>query len=103
MTQEELRTKLESYDTNEATLNQLIADRDFARDMYLSCTRKYSAVYDAVRNTTCECYKEIPTRELDDATTELLRAIRLEGEIYHHHAETLGCEINERLSKIDNN
>lgn len=103
MTLEELRAKLESYDLEGAKIKQLISDRDIALDMCLSCSRKYSVVYSAVRNTTYECDKEMPTRELDDATTELLRAIRLEWEIYNHHAITLGDEIIERLNKIDSN
>ena len=103
MTQEELRAKLESYDLKGATLKQLISARDIAQDMCLSCIRKYSVVYSAVRNTTYECDREMPTSEVDDATSELLRAIRLEGEIYNNHTITLGLEILERLNKMDSN
>ena len=106
MTQEELRTKLNGYDLKGATLKQLIEDRDFARDMYLSSTRRYStvcnAVYD-VRSTTCECRKDCPTREVEAAVTELLSAMLIDQEEYFHHMETLENEINERLSKMDSN
>lgn len=103
MTQEELREKLESCVIEDATLKQLIADRDFARDMFLSRVRMRSTVYDAIRNIILKCEEERPTREVDDATTELLEAIRFEEYEYFRHAEKLGHEINERLSKMDNN
>lgn len=103
MEQEELRAKLESYDLKDATLKQLITDRDFARDMYFSCTRKYRAVYNAIYNTAYECSTERPTRELADAATELLRAIRFEENEYYLQAERLGYEIKERLDKMDSN
>lgn len=100
MTQEELRTKLESYAIKGATLKQLLADRDIARDLYLSCTRMYSDVCEA--DDRCYYGRRSP-REIGTAVTELLRAIRSEEEMYYHHAETLEYEINERLSKIDSN
>lgn len=103
MTQEELRAKLERYDTKEATIKQLLADRDIARDMFLSRVRMRSTVYDAIRNIILKCEEERPTREVDDATTELLEAIRFEEYEYFRHAEKLGHEINERLSKMDSN
>lgn len=100
MTQEELRAKLESYDIKGATLKQLIADRDTARDLYLKCSRMYSDVCEA--DDRCYYGRRSP-REINDAVAELLRAIRSEEEEYYHHAETLEYEINERLSKIDSN
>lgn len=103
MTQEELRAKRENYDLEGATLRQLISDRDFAREMYLRCVRMRSTVYDAIRNIILKCEEERPTREVDDATTELLEAIRFEEYEYFRHAEKLGHEINERLSKMDSN
>lgn len=103
MTQEELRENLKRYDFEGVTLKQLIADRDFARDMFLSRVRMRSTVYDAIRNIILKCEEERPTREVDDATTELLEAIRFEEYEYFRHAEKLGHEINERLSKMDSN
>lgn len=103
MRQEELRAKRGNYDLEGATLRQLISDRDFAREMYLRCVRMRSAVYDAIRNIILKCEEERPTREVDDATTELLEAIRFEEYEYFHHAETLRYEIEERLSKMDSN
>lgn len=103
MTQEELRTKLNDYDIEGATLKQLIADRDFARDMYSIYARMGRAMNNVMDSLVYEGRKIDPTRELDDAMTELSRAIGLEQARYYNHAETLGCEIDERLSKIDNN
>ena len=103
MEQEKLKAELERYDIKGATLKQLISDRDFARDMFLSRVRMRSAVYDAIRNIILKCEEERPTREVDDATTELLEAIRFEEYEYFHHAETLRYEIEERLSKMDSN
>lgn len=103
MTQEELKAKLNDYDLKGATMEELISDRDSARDMYAKCSNMHSAIYDAVRGADDEPYGERPTREVDDATTELLSAIRLEAEIYYLHASRLGVELVERLSKMDNN
>ena len=95
MTQEELRAKLESYDLKGATMEELISDRDSARDMYWKCSSRHSLVYNNVRDTV------YGTAEVDYARTELLSAIRLEAEIYYYHASRLGSEILARLSKMD--
>lgn len=103
MTQEELRAKLYGYDLKGATMEELISERDSARDMYAKCSNMHSAIYDAVRGADDEPYGERPTREVDEATSKLLSAIRFEGDEYYHHASRLGVEIIERLSKMDNN
>lgn len=103
MTQEELRAKLESYDLKGATMKQLLADRDFARDMYSIYARMGRAMNNVMDSLVYEGRKIDPTRELDDAMTELSRAIGLEQARYYNHAETLGCEIDERLNKMDSN
>lgn len=78
-------------------MEELISDRDYARDMYAKCSNKHDVVYCTLRNAGY-C-----TTEVDDATTELLSAIRLEAEIYYLHASRLGVQILNRLDKMDNN
>lgn len=94
MTQEELRTKLESNDIEGSTIEQLILVRDAARDaqaqLHRSCNelRKYNTLGGL---TT--------TDEVRDRINECLQAMADERAIYGAFVSRVTEEIYNRLDK----
>lgn len=99
MTQKKLRAKLESYDLKGATLKQLLADRDIARDMYKSLSNLYGVIFHA-SNTV---WATRSSEDLENANSKLFETVRLEADMRFKHMCRLADEIDERLSKMGNN
>lgn len=95
MTQEELRAKLESYDTKGATLKQLIADRDIAKEAQMQLQRSHKEL----RNYNIAGGFDTPTDEVRDCMIECLHAIADEGAMYGAFVSRASEEIYKRLDK----
>lgn len=95
MTQEELRAKLESYDTKEATIKQLLADRDIAKEAQAQLQRSYREL----RNYNIAGWAGSPTDEVRDCMIECLQAIAAEGAMYGAFVSRASEEIYKRLEK----
>ena len=95
MTQEELRTKLESYDLKGATIKQLLADRDIAKEAQMHLQRSYKEL----RNYNIAGGAGITTDEVRDRMNECLQAIADEGAMYGAFVSRASEEIYKRLDK----
>lgn len=95
MTQNELRAKLESYDLKGATLKQLLADRDSAREAQAQLQRSYREL----GNYNIAGWAGTTTDEVRDCMNECLKAIADEGAMYGAFFNKASEEIYKRLDK----
>lgn len=95
MTQEELRAKLESYDLKGATLKQLLADRDIAKEVQAQLQRSYREL----RNYNIAGWAGTTTDEVRDRMNECLQAIADEAAMYGAFVGRASEEIYKRLDK----
>lgn len=95
MTQEELRAKLESYDLKGATIKQLLADRDIAKEAQAQLQRSHKEL----RNYNIAGGFDTPTDEVRDCMIECLHAIADEGAMYGAFVSRASEEIAKRLDK----
>ena len=93
MTQEELRAKLESCVIEDATLKQLISDRDFAREVQSQLQRSYKEL----RNYNIAGGLGTTTDEVRDKMNECLQAIADEGAMFGAFVSRASEEIAKRL------
>lgn len=95
MTQEELRAELESYDTNEATLKQLVAVRDNVREKQIQLRRSYNEISNYyITGGFCAT-----TDEVRDRLDECLSAIAVELAVYGDLVNRVNREFCKRLDK----
>lgn len=95
MTQDELRAKLESYDLKGATIKQLLADRDFAKEAQAQLQRSYREL----RNYNIAGWAGTTTDEVRDRMNECLQATADEGAMYGAFVSRASEEIYKRLDK----
>lgn len=95
MTQEELRTRLESYDLKGATLKQLLADRDIAKEAQAQLQRSYKEL----RNYNIAGGLGTTTDDVRDKMNECLQAIADEGAMYGAFVSRASEEIYKRLDE----
>lgn len=95
MTQEELRAKLESYDLKGATLKQLIADRDIAKEAQAQLQRSYREL----GNYNIAGWAGTITDDVRDRMNECLKAIVDEGAMYGAFVSRASEEIYKRLDR----
>lgn len=95
MTQEELRTKLESYDLKGVTMKQLLADRDIAKEAQAQLQRSYREL----RNYNIAGWAGTTTDEVRDRMNECLQAIADEGAMYGAFVSRASEEIYKRLDR----
>lgn len=95
MTQNELRAKLESYDLKGATIKQLLADRDIAKEAQAQLRRSYKEL----RNYNIAGGLGTTTDEVRDRMNECLQAIADEGAMYGAFVSRASEEIYKRLDK----
>lgn len=95
MTQEELRAKLESYDLKGATMKQLLADRDIAKEAQAQLQRSYREL----RNYNIAGWAGTTTDEVRDRMNECFQAIADEGAMYGAFVSRASEEIYKRLDK----
>lgn len=97
MTQEELRAKLESYDLKGATIKQLLADRDIAKEAQMQLQRSHKEL----RNYNIAGFGT-PTDEVRDCMIECLHAIADEEAMYGAFVSRASEEIAKRLEASNN-
>ncbi len=95
MTQEELRAKLESYDLKGATLKQLLADRDIAKEAQAQLQRSYREL----GNYNIAGGLGTTTDEVRDRMNECLQAIADEGAMYGAFVSRASEEVYKLLDK----
>lgn len=95
MTQNELRAKLESYDLKGATIKQLIADRDIAKEAQMQLQRSYRELV----NYNIAGWAGTTTDEVRDRMNECLQTIAEEGAMYGAFVRRASEEIYKRLDK----
>ena len=95
MTQEELIAKLESYDLKGATIKQLLADREIAKEAQAQLQRSYKEL----RNYNIAGWAGTTTDEVRDCMIECLHAIADEGAMYGAFVSRASEEIYKRLDK----
>lgn len=95
MTQNELRAKLESYDLKGATIKQLIADRDIAKEAQMQLQRSHKEL----RNYNIAGGAGTITDDVRDRMNECLKAIVDEGAMYGAFVSRASEEIYKRLDR----
>jgi hypothetical protein len=98
MTQEELRTKLESYDIKKAEAYDLIYQNDDAREMAIN----YKHMEDALFACLKAKWQIKPSDEIRETIEKLLDLIFDEELMYKEHSACIERELAARLNK-DNN